>query len=293
MNTINELNKLYQHEPLDIEFAIDDKNAVHILQVRRITTKQKWNHKITGLVGKQIKNVEVYVRKAMRLRWGLYGGNTAFGLMPDWNPAEMIGEIPRPLDFSLYRHLVTNHVWREARGQMGYRFLPAVELMVSIAGRPYIDVRASFNSFLPIRLDGEICHKLVNAWIDRLNRHPELHDKVEFEIVHTVADFNFADSFQQRYPDLLSADQFHAYHTALRKITCQALEASEDDRARELLQAQYGFLREHLLPWTPMLFLDMRRFAKTKMYLGLASLTEGFLRTDAQFLHDLLDEGEE
>ena len=32
---------------------------------------------------------------------------------------------------------------------MGYKNLHGVDLVISMAGRPYVDVRASFNSFLP------------------------------------------------------------------------------------------------------------------------------------------------
>ena len=58
--------------------------------------------------------------------------------MPDWNPAEMIGNAPRPLALSLYKHLITNRVWAEARAVMGYRRVEA-PLLVDFHGRPYID----------------------------------------------------------------------------------------------------------------------------------------------------------
>lgn len=72
----------------------------------------------------------------------------------------------------------------------------------------------------------------------------------------------------------------------------EALMADDEDKASELLAAQLGFLRDHLAPWVPMLTADMKRRAQTKMYLGLAHLTDGFLRTDLQFMEDLLAEGE-
>ena len=38
----------------------------------------------------------------------LHGSRSIFGVMPDWNPAEIIGLRPRPLSLSLYRELVTD-----------------------------------------------------------------------------------------------------------------------------------------------------------------------------------------
>jgi len=73
--------------------------------------------------------------------------------MPDWNPAEIIGSTPRPLAFSLYRHLITDEAWQLARVSMGYQSFPKVPLLVSLGGHPYVDVRKSFNSYLPSGLD--------------------------------------------------------------------------------------------------------------------------------------------
>ena len=44
--------------------------------------------------------------------------------MTDWNPAEMIGTQPKPLDYSLYCHLITNKSWLIARKLMGYKDIP-------------------------------------------------------------------------------------------------------------------------------------------------------------------------
>ena len=39
-----------------------------------------------------------------------------------------------------------------------------------------------------------------------------------------------------------------------------------------------------------MLTVDMRHFAKTDFYKGLADITDGFLEVDKEFLEDLLSE---
>ncbi|MDV2887959.1 hypothetical protein RYX45_22590, partial [Alkalihalophilus pseudofirmus] len=78
---------------------------------------------------------------------------TILGQMPDWNPAELIGTLPLPLTASLFQDLIANDVWQRARASMGYRALPGTRLVSIHAGRPWVDVRASCNSFLPAALD--------------------------------------------------------------------------------------------------------------------------------------------
>ncbi len=48
-----------------------------------------------------------------------------FGVMPDWNPAEIIGLRPWPLSLSLYRELVTDAIWAYQRDNYGYRICAA------------------------------------------------------------------------------------------------------------------------------------------------------------------------
>jgi TorA maturation chaperone TorD len=72
--------------------------------------------------------------------------------------------------------------------------------------------------------------------------------------------------------------------------TIEALLDGNSAKAQELLFAQFGFQEDHLLAWVPLLIADMKNFADTKLYLGLACLTEGFLRTDYHFLKDLLSD---
>jgi TorA maturation chaperone TorD len=80
------------------------------------------------------------------------------------------------------------------------------------------------------------------------------------------------------------------------QILCQrvvdALKQGDEEGAHALLVSQRGFLLEHLAAWTPMMTADMKRFAKTDLYQGLAWLTEGFLETDVEFLEDLLAENQ-
>lgn len=262
LDLVRRLESFFDGLPLDVEFVVDTQAAVHLLQARPIAAARHWRAQVAEAVSRHIRHVETYARDIMAPRPGLAGRRSMLGVMPDWNPAEIIGVTPRPLAMSLYRDIITRQVWRLARRQMGYRALPPVELMLSLAGRPYIDVRASFNSFLPDGVPDPVAERLVDAWTDRLDAHPELHDKIEFAIVPTVLDFDFDETFRERYPETLSATERLAYKAALRRLTNRALRPAGQtpapgsleralQDARELEARQQGLTLSALPSGTP------------------------------------------
>lgn len=269
------LESFFRNDALDIEFCRDGAGRVHILQVRPIAAPGRWMPDIIEQTSQRISFVEDYIERLNSPRPGLFGKRTLFGVMPDWNPAEMIGVTPRPLATSLYRNLITHRVWSLAREEMGYRALPPEELMYILAGRPYIDVRCSFNSFLAAGIADETAEILVNAWLDRLDGNPELHDKVEFGVVSTVHDFTFDQTFAERYPGLLDAARFADMKTGYLNLTrnnvrfdpesslCQALHKVEHlaSRQRETcLPAAIGCQPYVLLAWVRKLLEECRTF---------------------------------
>ena len=214
--------------PLDIEFAMTHQGALYLFQVRRISLRKYWLSGTEKRVTKRLEFVEGFIAGRSRPRSGLAGSRTILGIMPDWNPAEIIGTTPKPFALSLYRELVTRSVWSQARERMGYRALPSEELMVTIGGHPFIDVRNSFNSFLPAGLPEGTAGGLVDAWLDRLDRHPEMHDKVEFEIAHTCLDFTFEETFASRYGDALGAAAIDDFRARLRALTVNCLDSGPE-----------------------------------------------------------------
>ncbi len=172
------LEKFLENDALDVEFAITKKHEVYIFQVRPITR-----------IGEKVKldttllRISKKIEKLMRPHPFLVGNTTCFGVMPDWNPAEILGARPQKLAISLYKELVTDNIWAHQRADYGYRNLTMHPLMVSFCGVPYIDTRITFNSFVPATLNEKIAEKLVNYYLQQLKECPAYHDKIEFEIV--------------------------------------------------------------------------------------------------------------
>ena len=127
----------------------------------------------------------------------LLGDRGIFGVMPDWNPAEIIGVKPKRLALSLYKEIITDEIWAYQRDNYGYRSLRSFPLLHSFLGVPYIDVRVSFNSFIPKNLHDSISTKLVNYYLEELSKNSNHHDKVEFEIVYSCYYFGIDKKLQK------------------------------------------------------------------------------------------------
>lgn len=226
INACREVEVLCGNVPLDLEFAVDSQETVYLLQTRRISLYNTWHPVNERRVARQLSHVSHFLQSYLGPAIGVYGDRTILGVMPDWNPAEIIGSTPRPLASSLYRMLVTDSVWREARASMGYHHPLDQRLMLLLGHQPFIDVRLSFNSFLPGGIAPSVANKLVNAWLDRLDEHPHWHDKVEFEIAQTCHDFCFKNDFESRYRGILTEEELIEYQQLLSVLTKTAIEGS-------------------------------------------------------------------
>ncbi len=196
---IKELESLYDCCFLDIEFAFafkDNKEELFCLQVRPLVMQEKENL-FNALPKEALQRFYKRFISLQNLRPRVLGEKALFGVMPDWNPAEIIGLRPKRLAFSLYKEIITDNVWAYQRDNYGYRDLRSHPLIHSFLGIPYVDVRLSFNSFIPKKLDENIAQKLVNFYLDKLNKNHELHDKIEFDIVYSCYDFNSSKKLQE------------------------------------------------------------------------------------------------
>lgn len=181
---VRELEDIFITDTIDLEFAVTSDNELYLLQVRPLIIHQG-QHVDKELHKNLLEQIYSKICQANKPHPYLYGSRTIFGVMPDWNPAEIIGVRPRPLALSLYKEIITDNIWAYQRNNYGYRNLRSFPLLLSFHGLPYIDVRVDFNSFIPADVENDMAERLVNYYIDRLIKNPSLHDKVEFEIVYS------------------------------------------------------------------------------------------------------------
>jgi len=234
---------------------------------------------------RMLAHAEAKVGKLLQPHPLARGRRGALGVMPDWNPAEMIGVRPRPLALSLYRSLVTDQVWSGQRRAYGYRDLAGFPLLVEVLGAPYIDVRASFESFVPASMDVANVDPLVEHYMDRLLAAPELHDKVEFEVVVSCYAFDIEERLARLRKGGVAPSVTAALKTALHALTERLLDPKTSPRwtdlaALETLQSRRATLRSAGLdPLAEAYWLleDCRRFG-TAPFAGLARM--GFIAVE-------------
>jgi len=241
------LEAVVGHDALDVEFAFTASGELYVLQVRPIAVKTHREDSAIIVRG-MLRELRWFLRDRMRPLPNLPGPTTAFGDMPDWNPAEMIGTRPKPLALSLYQYLITDAAWRIARARVGYADPFGERLMVSLGGHPFVDVRNSFVNLSPAAVPHELLDRLVESYLRRLRRFPHLHDKIEFEIAITCMTFDFDDHAKRLRDDGFSEADVAALRKALAALTSGVVTGRVEPIARQMeLVGRLGPRREALL----------------------------------------------
>ena len=250
---LDELLMLFGNEPLDFEFAFTASTppdhssttirepSLWLLQIRRLILRSPPELEVAQFA--RLQCIYDKVRRGMQPHPLLVGRSTVYGVMPDWNPAEIIGLRPKPLALSLYREMVTDTIWAYQRNNYGYRNLRSFPLMPHFFGLPYIDVRLSLNSFIPADLEEGLAEKLVNYYLDRLLAQPTLHDKIEFDVVFSCYTFDLTQSLKQLAEVGFVKHECEAITDSLRRLTNQLIHPEEgfwhQDAAKlEIMQAR-------------------------------------------------------
>ncbi len=215
--TLKELELFFDQDNLDVEFAVTAEGTLYILQVRALCVPEKRVDRVRQ--AKELGRIVEKIRKNSERKPFLCGEKAIYSVMTDWNPAEMIGVRPKTLALSLYQEVITDSVWAYQRDNYGYRNLRSFPLMVDFCGLPYIDVRVSFNSFIPAELDEEISEKLVNYYINELVKNPQKHDKAEFEIVFSCYTLDLPERIQVLKKHGFTDGEIEKILTALRNVT--------------------------------------------------------------------------
>lgn len=215
--TLKQLEELFGQNNLDVEFALTKDDKLYILQVRPLCISGKPVDYQKQY--RELQRIQTKLDRNATEKPYLCGNRSIYGVMPDWNPAEMIGIRPKPLAMSLYQEIITDSVWAYQRDNYGYRNMRSFPLMINFGGIPYIDVRVSFNSFIPAGLDEKISNKLVNYYLDRLEQDPSKHDKIEFDIVFSCYTLDLPERICVLKEHGFSDQELECIISALRNVT--------------------------------------------------------------------------
>ena len=136
LRSLHELETLCDSDAIDVEFAIDANERLVILQARPLVLTETPTREADQEVEEAVERVRRRFQQLNRPHPYAFGEETLFGIMPDWNPAEIIGTKPRQLSLSLYKELVTDNIWAYQRDNYGYKNLRSCPLLISFGGLP-------------------------------------------------------------------------------------------------------------------------------------------------------------
>lgn len=241
--TLYELEEFFGQDNLDVEFAFTEEGSLYVLQVRSLCIRRAPMELLEQK--RALERIEEKIRSSQVKKPFLCGATTIYSVMTDWNPAEMIGIRPKPLALSLYREIITDSVWAYQRDNYGYRNLRSYPLMVDFEGLPYIDVRVSFNSFIPSGLEEDLSEKLVDYYLAQLAERPQDHDKAEFEIVFSCYTLDLPERILKLKDNGFSEEEVERIVNVLRDVTNQIIDFKhglwrKDYKKIEILNARYN-----------------------------------------------------
>jgi glutamine kinase len=235
MTAVREIESFFQGISLDIEFAIRKDKRVVIFQVRPLAANSKFYSLADDQLLERIQRcTSSYRSLADSDQHQLLLSDMAF-----WNPAELIGDRPDYLAYSLFNHLIMKQNWNTALRPLGYA--PVNEgLMVRISNKPYVHVARAFHSLLPASLPEELATRLVDFYLKKLEHHPHLHDKIEFEVVHNCFTFDQEQRLAELGKAGFSAEEISFLADELKLLTVGMIRSfdavtEEDSRAIEQL----------------------------------------------------------
>jgi glutamine kinase len=218
INSVKEIENVTKYDAIDVEFAFA-KEELFILQVRPIAAKKNSMKVLESDIKKELQNLKEFVTKLNDNSVNLLGEKIAYGVMPDWNPAEIIGINPKKLAFDLYKYIITDSIWAKSRKDLGYKDVKNANGLVSFAGKPYVDIKMSFNTFIPNEINDKLASKLVDFFILKLQKNPSQHDKVEFNIVLTAFDFLFDEKMKELQENDFSDVEIKEIYRTYKKLT--------------------------------------------------------------------------
>jgi phosphohistidine swiveling domain-containing protein len=218
ISAVRELEKATGSEAIDIEFAVS-KGKFFVLQVRPITTAGRKRNYSQEALKQELDNIKRFIRENKRSFPNLFGSRNAYGIMPDWNPAEIVGVNPKPLALSMYKEIITDYIWPLSRKEVGYKDVGYHPGLCSLSGKPYIDIRLSLSTFLAADIPDALAQKLVDFQLNKLQLNPMLHDKIEFQIAHTAYSLNFKQSAEELLKNGFSKEEVEILRKCLLKLT--------------------------------------------------------------------------
>lgn len=135
-----------------------------------------------------------------------------------WNIKSQLGTNPRPLDYSLFRELITMKAWNDSIVSMGYTGVRG-ELMQKVGNKPYTSVDNTFEALTPATITSELRFKLFEYYEKKLRSNRSLHRDMEKKLIFNLYDFSTEDRLGELSDNGFSTDEIKSIKQGLTDIT--------------------------------------------------------------------------
>ncbi len=244
INAVQEIENYLPGMILDIEFAEKTDGTIVVFQIRPLAANIR-SVKVNDDTLRE--RIEANVRKYRKNTEKIKNSKAFLSDMAFWNPSEIIGDNPHPLDYSVYREIITKRAWNMGLACIGYTPVK-YELMEKYANKPYINLDYAFYSLIPNSLSKKIKNKLNLFYKSKLKKDLSAHDKIEFEIVFSCYDFAMDNKLKELYDYKFSEDEVKIISNSLAKLTNDIIDKYQNRLEADLLELkELGLKRELLL----------------------------------------------
>lgn len=204
-----DLEKAIEIQEFSIEFGINEDNNILVYQLKPID-RLMGSHVL--MTDREFSDTKAFA-KCNYLDTHHIMSHHAY-----WNPSKMIGSEPRPLDYSLFKGILTSGIWGETIKQLGYEDAEG-SLMHRVGNKPYVSIDCLFNALIPAGLDRILRDKIFNYYQTALSENRKKHKNVENRIV--FGSYNF--STERRLSKLenygFTQDEIDSFGEGLLKLT--------------------------------------------------------------------------
>lgn len=155
-----------------------------------------------------------------------------------WNPLDKIGTNPRPLDYSLFREVITENIWNSAIVRLGYTEING-ELMQKVGNKPYISMNNTYEALTPAGIPSKLRFKLQQYYESELRDDKANYEKIQTEDILNVYDFVTDSKLKNLLDMAFSVEEVDQIKQGLYDITHNILSTYDkihDSDYRELQQ---------------------------------------------------------
>ncbi|MBR3833665.1 MAG: hypothetical protein IKJ73_05065 [Lachnospiraceae bacterium] len=204
-----DLEKALDIQEFSIEFGVDSDNKIIVYQLKPMER----------LVGSHIlmTDREFSDTKAFA-KCNYLDTHHIMSHQAYWNPSKMIGSEPRPLDYSLFKGILTSGIWGETIKQLGYEGVDS-SLMHRVGNKPYVSIDCLFNALIPAGMDRILRDKIFNYYQNVLTDNRRRHRKVDSAIVFGSYNLSTARRLKKLGNYGFSEEEINSFGKSLLDLT--------------------------------------------------------------------------